>query len=346
MSSIRQEGQGAGVFFSVVVPTFSRPDEVSELLSSLYQQTYKSFEVIIVDASPDNSVRQVAERYAGLLTVKYFYHKGLGISESRNLGAENAVGEYLVFFDSDCSIPERYFSTVTGFLRENPTDSWGGPDKAHEDFNLRQKAISYAMTSLFTTGGIRGRKTHAGKYQPRTFNMGIRRDGFNALGGFSGLKVSEDIDLSIRLYERGYTISLIENAFVYHKRRSTLYKFFSQVYSFGSSRIDLQIRHGSALKPVHILPSLFVLYVLAGLAAVIMQKGIFWAWLAPILVYCLVIMVDSTVQNKSLVVGLLSVYASIVMLAGYGTGMLKAVLFRYFLGSRRESKKPEITRES
>jgi len=346
MSFVRQEGQGTGVFFSVVIPTYSRPDEVGELLASLNQQTYKSFEVIIIDASPDDSVRRVVERYTSLLSVKYFYHKGLGISESRNLGVANAVGKYLVFFDSDCLIPEGYFSTVYGFLYENPTDAWGGPDKAHEDFTLRQKAISYAMTSLFTTGGIRGRKTHAGKYQPRTFNMGTRRDVFNALGGFSGLKVSEDIDLSIRLYERGYTINLIENAFVYHKRRNTFYKFFWQVFSFGSSRIDLQIRHGSSLKPVHVLPSLSVLYVLAGLAAVFMPKGIFWAWLAPILVYCLVIMVDSTVQNKSLVVGLLSLYASLVMLAGYGTGMLKAVIFRYFLRSKSESKKPEITRES
>jgi len=340
------KGQGEGILFSVVVTTYSRADEVCELLSSLNHQDYKAFEVILVDASPDDAVHHTVNGFVGQLPVQYIYRKGLGISESRNLGAECAAGEYLVFFDSDCLIPEGYFSAVRAFLGAHHTDAWGGPDKAHPSFSRKQKAISYAMTSLFTTGGIRGRKTHAGKYQPRTFNMGVRRSVFQSLGGFSTLKVSEDIDLSIRMYESGCVISLIENAFVYHKRRSTFYKFFRQVFSFGSSRIDLQIRHGHALKPVHILPSIFVIYLVSGLSLFFLPEHLIRIWLSPLVAYAVVLAVDSALQNRSLQVGLLSVYASFVMLTGYGTGMLKAFLFRYLLGSQRESKKPEITRGS
>lgn len=327
--------------FSVVVPTFSRPDEVYELLSSLEKQDFRNFEVILADGSPDDAVKKVVESRPWNPAVKYLYHKGLGISESRNWGVENAQGDYVVFFDSDCVIPPQYFSVANDTIASDPVDAWGGPDRAHHEFNNRQKAISYAMTSLFTTGGIRGRKTHAGRYQPRGFNFGISREVFNALGGFSGLKVSEDIDLSMRLYANGNIVRLMEDAYVYHKRRSTWYKFFRQVHSFGSGRIDLQVRHGNALKLVHLLPSLFTLFVAAGIPLAI-AGNVWWLfWLCTMATYSMAILADSTAQNKNPVVGILSVYAAFVMLIGYGTGMIRAVFMRYVLKSKLESKKPK-----
>jgi cellulose synthase/poly-beta-1,6-N-acetylglucosamine synthase-like glycosyltransferase len=334
------------MFFSVVVPTFSRPDEVNELLTSLEGQQSKNFEVILADGSLDDSVKAVVDQFAGRLPVKHLYHKGLGISESRNWGVENAQGDYVVFFDSDCVIPPQYFKVVDAYLQVNKLDAFGGPDRAGETFNNRQKAISYAMTSFFTTGGIRGRKKHVGQYQPRGFNMGIRRDIFNKLGGYSGLKVSEDIDLSMRLYKNGYTTGLIEDAYVFHKRRSTYYKFFRQVSSFGSGRIDLQFRHGDALKPVHVLPALFVVYLAAGIVTGLFSKTLFLLWLVSLILYITGVFADATLQNRSLAVGLLSVYAAFVMLIGYGSGMIKAVFMRAILGSKKESEKPEITKEA
>ena len=332
--------------YSVVVPTFSRPDEVNELLISLLNQEYRDFEIIIADGSPDNTVKQVVEEYNSRLNLIYLYEKNLGISESRNWGAEKATGDYLVFFDSDCVIPARYFSVLNTYFINHDLDVWGGPDKAGLSFNNRQKAISYAMTSFYTTGGIRGKKNHMGQYQPRSFNMGISRDVFLRIGGFSGMKVSEDIDLSIRLYKEGYKIGLIEDAFVYHKRRSTFYKFFRQVFSFGSGRIDLQLKHGDALKPVHLLPSIFVLYLFGGVIAGAVYKGVFMLWAGSVLAYMIAVLFDAAFQNRNAVVGLLSVYASFVMLTGYGLGMIKAFIMRFILKSRKESDKPAITREA
>jgi glycosyltransferase involved in cell wall biosynthesis len=334
------------MFFSIVVPTFSRPDEVAELLNSLKEQKNQDFEVILADGSMDDSVKHIASQFTDSLRIKHLYRKGLGISESRNLGVENAEGDMVVFFDSDCVIPPLYLDKVRKHLSVNPLDAYGGPDRADESFNNSQKAISYAMTSLFTTGGIRGRKQHMGKYQPRTFNMGIRRQVFTSLKGFSGLKVSEDIDLSIRLDKAGYRTGLIEEAYVYHKRRSTFYKFFRQVLSFGSGRIDLQLRHGDALKLVHVLPSFFVLYLIAGLFVSLFSKDLATLWISSLLVYSIAILIDSTLQNKSLVVGIMSVYAAFIMLTGYGIGMIKAAFMRLIIGSKKESEKPTITKEA
>jgi len=334
------------MYFSVIVPTFSRPEEVSELLTSLQSQESRNFEVIIADGSPDDSVKRVIEKFRKTLQLTYLYEKGLGISESRNWGVENSRGDYVVFFDSDCVIPGNYFNTVNESLNLDPLDAYGGPDKAGEYFSSRQKAISYAMTSLFTTGGIRGRKSHLGQYQPRSFNMGVRKSVFNALGGFSGLKVSEDIDLSIRLNKNGYRTGLIEGAYVYHKRRSTFYKFFRQVFSFGSGRVDLQKRHGDALKPVHLLPSLFVVYFILGLGTALLNMEIFLIWIMSLCLYGIFILIDATILNRNIVIGLTSVYAAFLMLTGYGLGMIKASILRFVLKSRKESEKPEITKGS
>jgi cellulose synthase/poly-beta-1,6-N-acetylglucosamine synthase-like glycosyltransferase len=334
------------MFYSIIIPTFSRPDEVAELLTSLETQQKKNFEVIITDGSLDDSVKQVIDRYRKKLELKYLYKKGLGISESRNWGVENANGDYVIFFDSDCIIPPQYLKIVDEFLVSDPLDAYGGPDRASENFTNKQKAISYAMTSFYTTGGIRGRKNHLGQYQPRSFNMGIRRTVFITLGGFSGLKVSEDIDLSMRLYKNRCRVGLIEEAYVYHKRRSTFYKFFRQVFSFGSGRIDLQLKHGDALKPVHLLPALFVIYIICGIVAGCISTIAFTLWFGSILVYCLAVLINSTFKNRNLIVGLMSIYAAFVMLTGYGLGMIKSAVFRYLLKNKNETVKPAITREA
>ncbi len=334
------------MYYSVVVPTFSRPDEVKELLDSLVHQEYSNFEVILADGSLDDTVQQVSKNYQNMLTLQHLHEKGLGISESRNLGVQHSQGDYVVFFDSDCVIPPAYFSIVDKFLSANPVDAYGGPDRADDTFSARQKAVSYAMTSFFTTGGIRGRKRHAGNYQPRSFNMGISREVFNRLKGFSNLKVSEDIDLSMRLHNQGYATALIEEAFVYHKRRSTFYKFFRQVFSFGCGRVDLQVRHGNALKLVHLLPAMFVIYMVAGILCSSFSKTILLLWLGSLAVYCALLFADSFFRNRSIAVALLSVYAAVIMFTGYGTGMIRTLFLRYVAGSKKETEKPEITKGS
>jgi len=249
--------------YSVILPTFGRPDEVTNFLESMTTQRFKEFEVVVVDGSLDEILYPVIEKYKTKLDLKYFHERGLGASESRNLGCEKSTGIFLVFIDSDCIVPEDYFVKVDNFLENNADiDAFGGPDAADKSFSPFQKAVNYAMTSMLTTGGIRGKKKHVGKFQLRGFNMGIQRDAFFKVGGYSGMQVAEDIDLSMRLIKAGYKTALISGAFVYHRRKASIPIFWKQLYFHGKGRIDLHIKHGNALKPVHMLPSLFVLDIL------------------------------------------------------------------------------------
>ncbi len=322
--------------YSVIVPVFNRPDEVDELLSSLCTQTLKDFEVIIVEDGSSVPCAEVVRRYDGRLDVHYYAKPNSGPSQSRNYGVERAKGEYVIILDSDVVLPEGYLQAVDDELLRQPCDAFGGPDRAHSSFTPTQKAINYAMTSFFTTGGIRGGKKKMDKFYPRSFNMGVRTEVYRALNGFSNMRFGEDIDFSTRIFKGGYACRLFPDAWVWHKRRTDLRKFFRQVHNSGIARIHLTKRHPGTLKLVHLLPALFtvgciLLVVLAVLAALLGCPHA-WVLLLPLLLFALIIFIDATRAERSVEVGGRAILASFVQLTGYGTGFLRAFWLRCILG--------------
>ena len=322
--------------YSIIVPVYNRPDEVDELLESLSNQTLKDFEVIIVEDGSKKNCKDVCDKYADILALHYYAKENSGPGQSRNYGAERANGDYLLILDSDVVLPEGYIQAVEDTLRETSAEAFGGPDAAHPSFTPVQKAISYSMTSFFTTGGIRGGKTKLDKFYPRSFNMGIRRDVYLQLGGFSKMRFGEDIDFSYRIVEAGYRPRLFPEAWVWHKRRTDFRKFFRQVYNSGMARINLEKRHPGTMKLVHLLPTVFTVGVIGlilisavgrALMHYVDRDQFYWMCFAPwipIILYSLLICADSTIKNKSLKVGLLSVPAAFVQLMGYGLGFIES----------------------
>ena len=315
--------------YSFIIPVYNRPDEVAELLESLTLQRLQDFEVVIVEDGSSIPCKAVCDSFTEKLTIRYFAKENGGPGPARNYGAERAEGQWLIILDSDVVLPPDYLSAVEQELRSNPCDAFGGPDRAHPSFTPIQKAINYAMTSFFTTGGIRGGKKKMDKFYPRSFNLGVRADAYRALGGFSPMRFGEDIDLSTRIFKAGYRCRLFPDAWVWHKRRTDFRKFFKQVHNSGIARIHLTLRHPGTLKLVHLLPAAFtigcVCLLLGGLIC-------WWLWL-PLLAYALLVFVDATLKEKSPQVGLLAVAASFVQLIGYGTGFLRATWRRYVLHS-------------
>lgn len=322
--------------YSIIVPVFNRPDEVDELLQSLCKQTVKDFEVLIIEDGSSKDCKSVTEKYDEKLDVKYFKKPNSGPGQSRNYGAERANGDFLIVLDSDVVLPNDYLMAVEDELLKNPTEAFGGPDTAHPSFTPVQKAISYSMTSFFTTGGIRGGKAKLDKFYPRSFNMGIRRDVYLKLGGFSKMRFGEDIDFSYRIVEAGYKPRLFPEAWVWHKRRTDFRKFFRQVYNSGIARINLEKRHPGTMKLVHLLPTVFTvgvigLILISAIGRALMhyvdRDEFYWMCFAPwipIILYSILICTDSSIRNRNLKVGLLSVPAAFVQLMGYGFGFIES----------------------
>lgn len=329
--------------YSIIVPVYNRPDEVDELLESLTRQTRSDFEVVIVEDGSKIPCKKVCEKYADRLDIKYFDKPNSGPGQSRNYGVERATGDYVLILDSDVVVPEGYLQAVDDELKADECDAFGGPDRAADSFTPTQKAISYSMTSFFTTGGIRGGKKKLDKFYPRSFNMGVRRKSYNDLEGFSKMRFGEDIDFSIRIFKAGLRCRFFPDAWVYHKRRTDFTKFWRQVFNSGIARINLYKKYPESLKIVHLLPMVFTLGViflllvcLAGIAHIIyysaqgdshQQTVGLWITicsLVPLVLYSLLILVDSTAQNRSLKIGLLSIRAAFTQLTGYGCGFIKA----------------------
>ena len=322
-------------------------------------------EVIIVEDGSSQPCEAIVHKYADKLQLRYYTKENSGPGQTRNYGAEHSQGDFLIFLDSDCVLPPGFLKEVEAELNRKECDAWGGPDKAHEGFTPIQKAISYSMTSFLTTGGIRGgKKQMDGKFYPRSFNLGIRRSLYRQLGGFSSMRFGEDIDLSLRIYKSGASCRLFPNAWVWHKRRTDFKKFFKQVHNSGIARINLMKRHPGSLKLVHLLPAVFtigtflclLLFLVGlffagiglytgffsgtgcnmGLVVAFLGAAIMLLALLPLLLFSLIVFIDSSIQNKSIRIGLLSIWASFIQLIGYGTGFLRAWWLRCICGRNEE----------
>ena len=323
---MQETSQIRSISLSLIIPVYNRPFEVEELLESLSRQTDKEFEVVIVEDGSNLRCDDVVKKYGSQLRIHYFFKENTGPGITRNYGIERAKGNYFIFLDSDCIIPPQYIEVVLQSLHTNWADAFGGPDEAHESFSNLQKAINYSMTSFFTTGGIRGGGEKLDKFYPRSFNMGFSKEVYEKTGGFPAVRYAkakaagEDIELSILIRKNGFKIGLIKEAFVYHKRRIDLKKFYRQVFNFGYARITLYKRNNGALKLVHLLPAIFTI----GLFCCIILSFISIYFLAPIVLFVLIIFIDAVLKNKSIIIGFLSIFTSLIQLVGYGLGFMKS----------------------
>jgi len=327
------------LFFSFIVPVYNRPNEIRELLQSLAAQTYtKPYEIVIVEDGSTLSSEEEIEKFSQL-PITYLKKPNSGPGDSRNYGMQSAKGNYFIVLDSDCILPPEYLVTAEASLQESYVDCYGGPDAAHQSFSSVQKAINYAMTSLWTTGGIRGRKDAVGKFQPRSFNMGISKAAFQKTGGYGNIHPGEDPDLTIRLWNNGFETKLILEAFVYHKRRIDWNKFYIQVNKFGMVRPILNKWPPSTAKITYWFPALFCLGFLISVAAVFL--GFPWF----LYFYCLyfgLIFVDSLIKNESAKIAFLSLVAVIIQFVGYGYGFVKSTLSLMFSSKKAEEIFPKL----
>ncbi|WP_462265315.1 glycosyltransferase family 2 protein [Mucilaginibacter sp.] len=312
------------MFFSVIIPLYNRPQEIKELLETLTRQTYTDFEVLVLEDGSVKDAAAVTDSFVGRLNIRYYVKENEGQGFTRNFGFARAKGDYFVVFDSDCLIPEDYLAVVNRHLSTSWLDAYGGPDDAHPSFTPVQRAISYAMTSPFTTGGIRGgKKNMGGQFHPRSFNMGISRRVWEQVGGFVITRLGEDIEYSIRIHARGFKIGLIPEAKVYHKRRTSFMQFYKQLHFFGRARINISTFFPKELKPVHFFPAAFTLFILFALLVNLFNWPVAIICNILLMVYILMIFFHALLKNKSVKVAFLSIIASFIQLLAYGLGFMQ-----------------------
>ncbi|MEO0570853.1 MAG: glycosyltransferase [Bacteroidota bacterium] len=326
--------------FSFVVPVFNRPDEIKELLDSMVRLDFdQAFEIVIVEDGSEEDAKSVLEGLSRQLDIAYYKKENTGPGDSRNYGMKKAKGNYFIILDSDCLLPSHYLKEVEKQLSKDFVHCFGGPDAAHASFSDIQKAIDFVMTSVLTTGGIRGNKRGVDRFQPRSFNMGISREAFKKTGGFGNIHPGEDPDLTFRIWEQGYKTRLLDQAFVYHKRRIDWKKFYTQVKKFGMVRPILNKWHPRTSKLTYWFPTLFCI----GFASSLMMFPFNMKWpLILFMAYIFLIFISALTLRKSLKVALYAIFALFIQFSGYGYGFLKSSILVNFSGLEPESLFPKL----
>ncbi len=328
------------ISFSFIIPVYNRPNEIRELLESLSHQTYaKPFEIVIVEDGSQQTSEDIVELYKEQLNVQYLFKPNSGPGDSRNYGMRHAKGNYFLILDSDCILPQDYLQSAADGLRENYVDCFGGPDAGHESFSILQRAINYSMTSFWTTGGIRGGRRSVTKFEPRSFNMGISKEAFESSGGFGNIHPGEDPDLSLRLKKLGFSMRLIPEAKVFHKRRINLSSFLKQVKKFGMVRPILLKWHPKSYSITYWFPTLF------SLGLIISSILFFYPIKLPLYlfgIYFLIIFLDSLRRTANLGIALLSIITVLIQFFGYGYGFLKSIILVNFSKKNPRQLFPEL----
>ncbi|MDN3707504.1 glycosyltransferase [Myroides ceti] len=328
------------MIYSFIIPVYNRPDEIEELLESLSQQTYQNdFEVVVVEDGSSLSCENVVNKYRDLLSVSYYYKENSGPGASRNYGMQKAKGSYFIILDSDCLLPDSYLQKVDECLKNDYVDCFGGPDNAAASFSDIQKAINFAMTSFITTGGIRGGSEQIGKFQPRSFNMGLSKKAFEATQGFGKIHPGEDPDLVIRLWKMGYETRLFEPAYVYHKRRIDWQKFYRQVNKFGKARPILNQRYPEYSKITFWFPTLFCLFFILAVSSAVL--GNFYMG-ALFVLYFIVLYISALLRTKDFKIAAYAIIATLIQFYGYGSGFLKSNFKLFVLNQKAEEAMPEM----
>lgn len=307
--------------FSVIIPVYNRPEELSELLQSITKQRVADIEVVVVEDGSKSDSKDIVDGFSTKLPIQYVVQENTGQGFARNKGMKAAVGDFFVILDSDVLLPPDYFQKLLNAIVSRGLDAFGGPDAAADDFSALQKAMDFAMTSFWTTGGIRGKMKDPSNYQARGFNMGVSRKVFEATGGFADPNQGEDIEWSIRIKKAGFKLELIEEAFVYHKRKNTLVSFAKQAFSFGRNRVNVSRFHSGAIKAVHWLPTAFLLFSLFIPFFYIVNKQLFELSAAIFIIWSTGVVFSAAIQNSSVKVGVLSWFTSVSQLWSYGLGL-------------------------
>ncbi|MCR9182960.1 MAG: glycosyltransferase [Flavobacteriaceae bacterium] len=326
--------------YSFIIPVFNRPQEIQELLDSFSKLiSHIEFEIVIIEDGSTLKSDKIALGFKNKLNISYFFKSNSGPGDSRNFGMQKATGNYFIILDSDCLLPPEYLMEVDKALTNHFLDCFGGPDAAHSSFTPLQKAINYVMTSFLTTGGIRGSNKTVQQFEPRSFNMGISKKAFQKSGGFGKIHPGEDPDLSQRLLKLGFQTGFIEKAFVYHKRRISWSTFYNQVKKFGLVRPILSKWHPESSKISFWFPSLFVVYTCLSIVLLFME---IWISIIPLGLYTLAIVLDSTIKNRSLWIGILSSFAVFIQFFGYGLAFIKSTFFIHLLNENPKKCFPQL----
>ncbi len=245
------------LFFSVIIPTFNRPEQLKKCLNSLVKLNYPSncYEVIVIDDGGSTELNSILGPFFSQLDLKLYRQSNSGPACARNTGITYAKGEFLAFTDDDCTPDSNWFNALNQQFLKTPNALVGGCI-----INALNKNI-YSISSQLLVDYIYSyyHEEDTDSRQTRFFtsnNLAVKAEIFCEMGGFDTtfpLAAAEDREFCDRWLQKGYQMVYAKNALVYHSHNLTLRKFWQQHFSYGRGAIwfnqSRALRGLDAIKP-------------------------------------------------------------------------------------------------
>jgi GT2 family glycosyltransferase len=230
--------------FSVVIPTFERPQPLAACLAALAAMTYDrtSFEVLVVDDGGTSPLDSLVAGFQDRLDITFLKQKNAGPATARNHGASRASGSCLVFIDDDCAPATDYLSKLEARIADAPGCTIGG------------RTINALTGNVFSTASqtLCDYLYHYYNANPddarflASNNMAVPAEVFRAVRGFDTtfkLAAFEDRELCDRLRRRGGRIVYAPEAHIYHSHPMTLRRYCRQHYTYGRGAATFHGKH-------------------------------------------------------------------------------------------------------
>ena len=321
-------------FISIIISVYNEEKTLQQCLDSLLVLQYPNYEVIMVnDASKDNTLailQEYQQKNNKIKVVTYPVNKG--VPGARNEGMKVAKGDIFVFTDADATfVPEWPLKLIEPLVNNPKIGATGGRDIAPPNQPLVHKCIDYTLTSFIGTAGLRGAKVRLAKYSVTGCNFAVKREVVGKVG-MHDERIrwrGEEKEWCQRMREGGYEIQFVPESYILHYRRISLKSFWTQTYKSGKARFDiLKVAPGS-FQLIHIIPSLFVLYLLiTGLFSIISSYS-FTIFTLALGIYLVVLIIQSalgTLRIKKMNSLFIVPLTTVIMHFAYGLGFIRKFL--------------------
>ncbi len=249
----------APFFFSIVIPTYNRPERLAACLSAIATLDYPGdrFEVVVVDDGSSVDLTSVVKPFESLLQLQFIQQSNSGPASARNRGVQAAQGEWIAFTDDDCSPLPHWLKAFSAVLAAHPDAMVGGKTLNDLAENVYSTASQQLIDYLYdyynqTTKTIQFFASN---------NIAMGRDRFLEMGGFDvsfPLAAAEDREFCDRWLQTGFQMKFVPEAQILHAHHLSLTSFWRQHFGYGRGAFCFhQVRAKRKAEPIQVEPLSF-----------------------------------------------------------------------------------------
>jgi len=303
---------------SVIIPTLNEKSHIEKLITSIDNNDKVAKEILITDGGSEDGTREKIKALQHTFSqLQLVENPDRFVSHGFNKAFQQVKGRYISLVGAHAQYPPNYFSTCIAAIESGECDVAGG-FLSQQGKTTMGSAISLAMSSRFGVGDTPFRTQRKRMYVDSVAFAVYDRKVFEKVGLLDEELIrNQDDEFHYRLNRAGFRILMLPELEVVYYVRDSLNKLFTQYYQYGYYKPLVIRKVSSGLRLRHLIPSLFVLYLLS-----IPLAFVWFFWLLPLVAYVGLAVIFSLRTQAAWSIRLRMIPVFPVLHTAYGTGFL------------------------